>query len=196
MNELYLYHHGVKGMKWGQRRYQNPDGSLTSDGRARLKKYKHKELGTLRKRYAKIDRNYGNSLDRLKTKYENTARIEGVSSKKSNKLLKRYKNNKLFFEKKKEVIRAEIDKVSKMNFDDISKERKARGKAYTVNALINVTGGIASATTGFGVVSAASRADVNTHIRLTNADIKSAHIRAAEKVGREIMDLKNSVRES
>ncbi len=31
----YLMHHGVKGMKWGVRRYQNPDGSFTKEGRAR-----------------------------------------------------------------------------------------------------------------------------------------------------------------
>ena len=30
-----LYHHGIKNMKWGRRRYQNPDGSLTALGRVR-----------------------------------------------------------------------------------------------------------------------------------------------------------------
>lgn len=31
-----LYHHGIKGQRWGVRRYQNPDGTLTAAGR---KKY-------------------------------------------------------------------------------------------------------------------------------------------------------------
>lgn len=30
-----LYHYGVKGMKWGIRRYQNSDGSYTKAGRKR-----------------------------------------------------------------------------------------------------------------------------------------------------------------
>lgn len=30
-----IYHHGIKGMKWGIRRYQNPDGTLTPEGRKR-----------------------------------------------------------------------------------------------------------------------------------------------------------------
>lgn len=30
-----LEHHGIIGMKWGVRRYQNPDGSLTPEGRER-----------------------------------------------------------------------------------------------------------------------------------------------------------------
>ena len=33
MNEL--YHHGVKGQKWGVRRFQNEDGTLTDAGKER-----------------------------------------------------------------------------------------------------------------------------------------------------------------
>lgn len=33
-----LYHHGTKGMKWGQRLYQRKDGSLTALGRMRYRK--------------------------------------------------------------------------------------------------------------------------------------------------------------
>ena len=31
----FLEHHGTKDQKWGVRRYQNPDGSLTPEGRKR-----------------------------------------------------------------------------------------------------------------------------------------------------------------
>ena len=32
-NEDFLMHYGVKGQKWGERRYRNEDGSLTAEGR-------------------------------------------------------------------------------------------------------------------------------------------------------------------
>ena len=39
ITETELYHHGIKGQKWGIRRYQNPDGSLTDAGKRRYGGY-------------------------------------------------------------------------------------------------------------------------------------------------------------
>lgn len=36
MYEDYLAHHGIKGMRWGVRRFQNKDGTLTEAGKRRL----------------------------------------------------------------------------------------------------------------------------------------------------------------
>lgn len=46
-----LQHHGIKGQKWGVRRFQNPNGSLTTAGKQRVSEAKKridaKNRGTL-----------------------------------------------------------------------------------------------------------------------------------------------------
>jgi len=50
---MHLMHHGIKGQKWGVRRYQNPDGTLTEEGKLRkrdgVQTHFIEEGGTLKK---------------------------------------------------------------------------------------------------------------------------------------------------
>lgn len=62
----FIMHHGIKGMHWGERRFQNPDGSLTAAGRARygVGFDKAEARSELQKEYAKkFD---GERFDKLK----------------------------------------------------------------------------------------------------------------------------------
>ena len=47
-NNRILVHHGIKGQRWGTRRYQNEDGTLTSAGKERYKSTNAK-LGNAKK---------------------------------------------------------------------------------------------------------------------------------------------------
>ena len=68
-----LYHHGIRGMKWGVRRYQNADGSLTDKGR---KRYTNPD-GSLNEKGKK---KFGNSVKTAETAGSGTRSSSGEST--------------------------------------------------------------------------------------------------------------------
>lgn len=74
-----LYHYGITGQKWGIRRYQNEDGSLTPEGKKRygkLVKYYEDAVNKSRKVYqneklGKIDKKIESDAKIATTKYGN-----------------------------------------------------------------------------------------------------------------------------
>lgn len=80
----YLEHHGIRGMKWGVRRYQNEDGSLTSAGKSRYG-YGNGE-GSAKTSARKMQRDF-NNLDKG---YANVAAERNAAQKSGEKHVKQY----------------------------------------------------------------------------------------------------------
>lgn len=71
--EYELYHHGIKGQRWGIRRYQNKDGSLTAYGKKRLRQLERDDIAK-----AKQDKKRLKQLEK-----EETAKAKQSNKKKS-----------------------------------------------------------------------------------------------------------------
>ena len=67
----YLAHHGVKNQRWGVRRFQNPDGSLTEEGKRRMKTL-HGKSDKLDAKKAKL-----NSPKKVNSKLANRSKDRG-----------------------------------------------------------------------------------------------------------------------
>lgn len=77
MSEEYLVHHGILGMHWGIRRYQNKDGTLTAAGK---KRYSTSEESDKPKDVKSMS---DEELNRVINRLQKEAQYEALTSKKS-----------------------------------------------------------------------------------------------------------------
>lgn len=143
-----LYHHGVKGQKWGVRRYQNKDGSLTLAGKKRAlkmqdqytrfsnnKKYRDKD-GNLtyagRKKALKMKESYSELTGKQLKKYPSKSKPSTSSEPKQ----------KSISEMSNQEIQDKIDRIRLENtLKSLTPEKMSAGQKFTngmKNAAISI----------------------------------------------------------
>lgn len=114
-----LFHHGIKGQKWGIRRYQNPDGSLTSEGKARIKSFKQNEIRIIRKKF-------NTKKEKYKTKISNTD-----DEVKRKRLQEKIKNARIRADN-------EINVIRNYTLKDIRREQIAVGAEVATKSILAI----------------------------------------------------------
>lgn len=76
-----LYHHGIQGQKWGVRRYQNPDGTLTDEGKKRYDKIVKRETKAFNRQYGLREKIVNKDYDKYKGQAEFEKNNGGITDK-------------------------------------------------------------------------------------------------------------------
>lgn len=115
-----LYHHGIKGQKWGVRRYQNEDGSVTAAG---AKRYYGGVYGSNAKYYNKRAGKLQNKADVARTM---ASMNRNASSGSSGLLKKTYDSNDRYYTKKADRLQKRADSAKTMaSMNEAAAKRQA-----------------------------------------------------------------------
>lgn len=120
-----LYHYGVQGMKWGVRRYQNEDGSLTDAGRSRQARKYSRELNKMDKSTIRVKRTV-KEAESTAAGFEQRAKRSRNAAKKM-EFEARAKNTRNSVNEERKLIENNQKKI-----DDLVKQIQKEG--YTVNS--------------------------------------------------------------
>lgn len=192
-----LYHHGVKGQRWGVRRYQNPDGTLTAQGQARLAKLRGNEIGKVQNRMKTDEQSYLKKKTKLQQKID-VANAKG-NEKKANKLTAKYEDTKKKYESGKSIAEKEIKALNKYKLSDFAKERNnitvEVGKAASQAAIASMIGTVTMSMLGVNAVMVTRPGyDVNkrkTEMRLASLEKGEVRTLKAEAIEKRLKDARN-----
>lgn len=142
MSEEYLVHHGILGMKWGVRRFQNPDGSLTAKGRARMNDVANSKLKS------KIDTNIARAVYAKNAQNANAAAVGKARQavkfqKKSEKYAEGTEKHKELMNKSKEAAErskelSKLADIATQKVADIDDGKVKAGRDFIVQKDLNV----------------------------------------------------------
>lgn len=125
-----LYHHGILGMRWGIRRYQNPDGTLTAEG-------KRHQIITENKRDKKAAKKQMKMINRERKKQENFEKKKAAIMRDPQKMRKHinmFSNEEI----KQAVERIEwSNRLADLNNEKISKGKIAADKILSYGDTLN-----------------------------------------------------------
>lgn len=120
-----LAHHGIKGMKWYQRRYQNKDGSLTPQGKIRYGK-SGKEL--LKENTANMKKTWNSASPAVRDK---SIKFAAKTISKSIEIGKRAAQQKSVSEMSDQELRAAIDrKRLEIEYARLNPQQVSRGQKF------------------------------------------------------------------